>query len=79
MVAISDTLWESLPCLRSSEGLRVIMTNTESMEIMDTTTNNSIKVNEDLPASRQGSMRVKDLRSFMYIELLWVLSRVMVA
>ena len=45
MVAISDTLWESLPCLRSSAGFMVSMTNTESMAILETTTRSSINVN----------------------------------
>jgi len=44
MVERSDTLSESLLCLRSSEGFRVIMTNTESIEIMETTTRSSMRV-----------------------------------
>ncbi len=47
MVAMSDTLWESLACLRSSAGFIVIMTNTESMAIMATTTRSSMRVKEE--------------------------------
>ena len=44
IVSMSDILWESLPCLSISAGLRVIMTNTESMAIMETTTRSSMRV-----------------------------------
>ena len=47
MVAMSDTLWESLPCLRSSAGFMVSITNTESMAIMATTTRSSMRVKEE--------------------------------
>ena len=49
MVERSDTLSESLLCLRSSEGFRVIMTNTESIEIMETTTRSSMRVKDSFP------------------------------
>ena len=56
MVAISDTLWESLPCLRSSEGFMVSITNTESMAIMATTTRSSMRVKESLDANPSFSL-----------------------
>ncbi|MDO8664860.1 MAG: hypothetical protein Q7K44_04970 [Candidatus Liptonbacteria bacterium] len=59
MLAKSDSLVESLPCLSNSEGFIVSITAIASMERMETTMRSSISV-KDLRSFRQEQIRERE-------------------